>query len=63
MTRQNAELLATIGQLKATATCYNFHSWSLEFGLAIMVLALIIFDRVARPIWAHYCSRPYPVDW
>jgi len=55
--------LATIGQLKATAACHAFHSWSLEFGLAILVLALILLDRVARPIWARYSSRPYPVDW
>ena len=63
MARQNVELMATIGQLRVTATCSSFHSWSVEFGLAILVLALIIMDRVARPIWAHYCSRPYPVDW
>ena len=55
--------MATIGQLRASAVCSSFHSWSVEFGLALLVLALIILDRVARPIWAHYCSRPYPVDW
>jgi hypothetical protein len=63
LARQNAELLATIGQLRATAACSAFHSWGVEFGLAILVLALIIMDRVARPIWARYCRRPYPVDW
>ena len=55
--------MATIGQLRATAACGSYHSWSVEFGLALLVLVLIILDRVARPIWAHYSSRPYPVDW
>jgi len=38
-------------------------NWHLEFGLVAAMLVLVLADKVARPLWKRYTSRPYPTDW